>query len=96
MNRKAATQKRWTVHREFEPNRLSADIMIQAYAQLIPPQVRVVRLGMNQTEMSGEPQNPGQYPRAGKMRGERLQCRNSNLPPHYSLVIDPITKKEVA
>jgi hypothetical protein len=96
MNKKRATKKRWTVHREFEPNRLSADIMIQAYAQLIPPQVRVIRLRMNQTETSGGGQESRQGSRANKVEEEQPQCSNSNRHPEYSLVIGSITKKEAA
>ncbi len=96
MNKKGARKKRWTVHREFEPNRLSADIMIQAYAQIIPPQVQVVRLGINQTETSGRIEEPRRGPQAEKVGEERPQYRNSNLHPHHFLVIDPITKIEVA
>jgi hypothetical protein len=70
--------------------------MIQAYAQIIPPQVRVIHLGLNQTETSSENQKPRQDSRAERVGKECSQSVGSNRPQEYFLVIDPITKKEVA
>ena len=93
MNKRRATKKRWIVHRKFEPNRLSTDIMVQAYAQIIPQHVRVVRLGVSQAETPGDrSQKPPQGPRKGKVSP---QHSSNDHPPKRSLVIDSITKKEV-
>jgi hypothetical protein len=42
MSKKRATQRRWIVHRSFEPNRLSPTFLAQAYEKLIPHHIRVI------------------------------------------------------
>jgi hypothetical protein len=43
MSKKRATQRRWIVHRSYEPNRLSPTFLAQAYEKIIPQYVRVIR-----------------------------------------------------
>jgi hypothetical protein len=42
MSQKRATARRRIVVRQFEPNRLAGEIMVQAYRQVIPGHVRVM------------------------------------------------------
>lgn len=44
MSQKRATQRRWIVHRTFEPDRLSPATLIQAYSQIVPAHIRVLAL----------------------------------------------------
>lgn len=41
MNSKRHGNEIWSVHRKFEPNRLSHDILAQAYEQIVPQKFRV-------------------------------------------------------
>ena len=48
MSKKRATQRRWIVHRSFEPNRLSSTILAQAYEKIVSHQIRVIRFEADQ------------------------------------------------
>jgi hypothetical protein len=60
MSKKRATQRRWIVHRSYEPNRLSPTFLAQAYEKIIPQSVRVIRfesenaVGQNEGEQAGQ------------------------------------------
>lgn len=55
MSQKQATQRRWIVHRTFEPDRLSPATLIQAYAHLVPAHMRVLRLPPTRSEVENYP-----------------------------------------
>jgi hypothetical protein len=42
MNQKG--QRKWVVHRIYEPNRLSPAVLVQAYSRVVPYHVRVIRV----------------------------------------------------
>jgi hypothetical protein len=54
MTQKRATARRWTVIRQFEPNRLAGEIMARAYGQVIPGHVRVMAAEREADEPGGE------------------------------------------
>jgi hypothetical protein len=95
MNQKQQTKRRWIVHRQFEANRLSPVILVQAYAQVVPPHVRVLRVPTGSSEAPGQrfdrpPSNPVEsqaMPESAKSSDHACQTRDG-------LVIDVITKKE--
>lgn len=89
MSQKQATQRRWTVHRTFEPDRLSVTTLIQAYAHIVPHHIRVLRL----PEAEGSP-NTKQIPRSDPMRPKITEAVWPQPQPEEALVIEPITKQE--
>lgn len=45
-------QRKWVVHRKFEPSRLSEVLLEQAYVKVVPPHVRVLSASAGQWEGS--------------------------------------------
>ena len=94
MSQKQATQRRWIVHRTFELDRLSPATLIQAYAQLVPAHMRVLRL----------PPTPSEGENCPATKVVSLSDQASIKPSEWmdgpalwqdSLVIEAITKQEV-
>jgi hypothetical protein len=53
-------QREWIVHRKYEPNRLSQNIMAQAYSKVVPHHVRILRVPTgNQDRCEARPQAQG-------------------------------------
>ncbi len=94
MSQKQATQRRWIVHRTFEPDRLSSTILVQAYAHLVPPHIRVLRLPAALLELEGGPDTP-QIPWSDPAKPKIAALTGSPSQRQDTLVIEPITKKEV-
>lgn len=65
MSRKRQRRRRWIVHREYEPNRLSQAILEQAYAKIVPQHIRILRVPAGEM---GERQETHQLPRARSVR----------------------------
>jgi hypothetical protein len=65
MSKQSAMQRRWKVQRTFEPNRLSADILAQAYQKIVSQRVRVIHFT---TDGLAEPNEPD----------EQLQVRSAS------------------
>jgi len=60
MAHQQATARRRTVQRQFEPNRLAFEIMVRAYAQVIPGHVRVIAAEPGEDEPAAHlPARPG-------------------------------------
>ena len=94
MRQERATQRRWTVQRTFEPDRLSPATLVQAYGQIVPPSIRVLPRPIAAPEAEGRPddQNQDQLNSPGTPKLTELAAHKP--PPKQSLVIEPITKKE--
>lgn len=93
MNQKRATQRRWIVHRTFEPDRLSSTTLIQAYAHIVPSHIRVLRLPAAKSATQGDPEaRPA--PLSGPARSKLTELTESQSQQKDALVIEPITKKE--
>jgi hypothetical protein len=43
MSRERRRERRWTVHRKFEPNRLSQATLERAYTTIVPQYILVLR-----------------------------------------------------
>jgi hypothetical protein len=84
MSPKRATQRRWIVHRTFEPDRLSSTTLVQAYAHIVPYHIRVLRLSL-----APEPRSAPLNDQAGPKITERVDLQSKD-----ALVIETITKKE--
>jgi hypothetical protein len=95
MNQKQQTKRRWIVHRQFEANRLSPVILVQAYAQVVPSHVRVLRLPAGSSEA---PQQQFDGPLSKPVESQAIveSAKSSDCvgQTRHSLVIDVITKKE--
>jgi hypothetical protein len=92
MSPKRATQRRWIVHRTFEPDRLSSATLVQAYAYIVPYHIRVLRLPLVSPEAAGaspEPRSAHLSERAGSKITDLVESQEA------ALVIEPITKQEV-
>jgi hypothetical protein len=44
-------QREWIVHRKYEPNRLSQNIMAQAYSKVVPHHVRILRVPAGEKDL---------------------------------------------
>ena len=53
-------ERKWVVHRKFEPNRLSQATLEQAYGNIVPPHIRVLCVPANGWQ---EPREVGQQPK---------------------------------
>jgi hypothetical protein len=95
MSPKRQTKRKWIVHRRFEPNRLSPAMLVQAYAQVVPQYVRVLRLPADVPET---PQKWCSDQKQGQLdigvRPEIIRPAGYDRQVKCSLVIDAITKKE--
>jgi hypothetical protein len=92
MSQKRATQRRWIVHRTFEPDRLSSMTLIQAYAHLVPAHIRVLRLPAAKSAAEGDPDaRPAPLSGPARLKLTELTGPQSQ---RNALVIEPITKKE--
>jgi len=94
MSQKRATQRRWIVHRTFEPDRLSPATLIQAYTQLVPYHIRVLDLALVQPEAAGAFPDQRQQQRNGQAIPKLTDLSPTQPQLKQSLVIEPITKKE--
>jgi hypothetical protein len=95
MNQKQQTKRRWIVHRQFEANRLSPGILVQAYAQVVPPHVRVLRLPEGSSEAAQQQfEGPLSKPAESQTVVESAKGSDGAGQTRHSLVIDVITKKE--
>jgi hypothetical protein len=91
MSQKQATQRRWIVHRTFEPDRLSVTTLVQAYAHIVPHHIRVLRL----PEAEGSPDTK-QIPRSDSPRPKITKAVRPQAQPEEVLVIGSITKQEAS
>lgn len=82
------------VHRKFEPDRLSPAMLVQAYAHLVPPHIRVLRLSTAVSEAAAHEQKQNQLnsPVVSKM----IELAEPKPQAKQSLVIGLITKQEAA
>lgn len=92
MSQKRATQRRWIVHRTFEPDRLSSTTLIQAYAHLVPAHIRVLRLPAAKPAEGDPDARPA--PPSGPARLKLTELTGPQAQRKDALVIEPITKKE--
>lgn len=83
------------MHRQFEPTRLSPAILVQAYAQIVPLHVRVLRLPVGGSEAL-QPRFDDLQPNPldNQVTPEGLKSSDNTRPTKGGLVIDVITKKE--
>jgi len=88
MSQKRATQRRWIVYRTFEPDRLSSATLVQAYSQLVPAHIRVLRL----PPVLG----PAEAPLNDQRPAQIIESIGPQLELAPALVIEAITKQEVA
>jgi hypothetical protein len=96
MSQKQQTKRRWIVHRQFEPNRLSLAILVEAYTQIVPPHVRVLRLPADSPETPGQrPNGPTPHPLDSQVTPEGIRSSGNDRQRRNCLVIDRITKREV-
>lgn len=95
MSQQRATQRRWMVHRTFEPDRLSSTTLVQAYAHLVPAHMRVLRLPPARSEAEACPA-ARQVPLSDPVRAKQTEL--TGLPSQQGdvLVIKPITKQEAS
>src|SRR5574341_1270199 len=95
MNQKRQTKRRWIVHRQFEPTRLSPAILVQAYAQIVPLHVRVLRLPAGSSEALQQRFDDLQpSPLDNQVTPESIKSSDNARPNRGGLVIGAITKKE--
>jgi hypothetical protein len=95
MSQKRQTKRRWIVHRQFEANRLSPAILVQAYAQIVPPHVRVLRLPAGSSEAPQQRFNdPQSNPLDSPITPENIKSSGDDRQTRNCLVIDAITKQE--
>ena len=96
MKQKRATQRRWIVHQTFEPDRLSPATLIQAYAHIVPYHIRVLRLPPVWSEAADVLPDERQIQQREPTTPKITELMTDFQPqPKRSLVIEPITKKEV-
>lgn len=95
MKQKRATQRRWIVHRRFEPDRLSPATLIQAYAHIVPYHIRVLRLPSVWPEAAEALPDERQIKQKEPTPPKITELTGFQSQPKRSLVIEPITKKEV-
>jgi hypothetical protein len=91
MSQQRATQRRWMVQRTFEPDRLSATTLVQAYAHLVPYHIRVLRLPLASAAAEAT-QEPKQVHLSDRARSKITDLADPQR--QDALVIEPITKKE--
>ena len=96
MSQKRATQRRWMVHRKFEPDRLSPATLVQAYAHLVPPHIRVLRLPTAVSEAAGAAHEQKQAQPNNPVVLKMIELAEYKPQAKQSLVIGSITKKEAA
>jgi hypothetical protein len=95
MSQKQQTKRRWIVHRQFEANRLSPGILVQAYAHVVPPHVRVLRLPAGSAEAPQQRfDGPLSKPVESQAMLESAKSSGNACQTRDGLVIDVITKKE--
>jgi hypothetical protein len=96
MKQKRATQRRWIVHRRFEPDRLSPTTLIQAYAHIVPYHIRVLRLPPARSEAAEVSPEQKQTQQSDPVTPKITELTGVQSQSKRSLVIEPITKKEVS
>ncbi len=96
MSQKRATQRRWMVHRKFEPDRLSPTMLVKAYAHLVPPHIRVLRLPTTVSEAADATHNQEQVQLNNPVVSKMVELTEEEPQAKQSLVIGSITKKEAA
>jgi hypothetical protein len=95
MKQKRATQRRWIVHRRFEPDRLSPTTLIQAYAHIVPYHIRVLHLPPARSEAAEVFPEQRQTQQSAPVTPQITELTGFQPHPERSLVLEPITKEEV-
>ena len=96
MKQKRATQRRWIVHRRFEPDRLSPTTLIEAYAHIVPYHIRVLRLPPDRSEAAEVSPEQRQTQQGNSVPPKITELTGFQPHPERSLVIGSITKKEAS
>jgi len=84
------------VHRKFEPDRLSPAMLVKAYAHLVPPHIRVLRLPTAVSKAADATHNQEQTQLNKPVVSKMVKLAEDKPQAKQSLVIGSITNKEAA